>query len=102
MKESDIMIYGLKIIFDKSNPNWSPNEERNLMFIRYTENLLNSLLKYRGYVFLMDIYDNLGEKFKIENYLNRSLNFLTILDYKALKIELYTQVEEDGSITIIF
>lgn len=96
------MIYGLKIIFDESNPNWSQDKEINLMFIRYTEDFLNSLLKFRGYVFLMDIYENLGEKFEIDNYLNSSLNYLTVLKYRTSKIELCTQVEEDGSITIIF
>lgn len=96
------MIYGLKIIFDKSNPNWSQDKEMNLMFIRHTENFLNDLLKNRGYVFLMDIYEFLDAKFDLETYLNSSLNYLTVQKYRTQKIELYTQVEEDGSITIIF
>lgn len=47
-------------IFDEVNPNWQPNAETNLLFIRAVQNYHNELLKARGHVFLNEVYRDLG------------------------------------------
>ena len=46
--------------FGPDNPNWEPNSEYNLFFIRAQQNYLNDKLRARGHVFLNDAYDQLG------------------------------------------
>lgn len=47
-------------LFDEMNPNWSPQPEYNLIFLRAQQTYANQLLNARGHVFLNDIYDALG------------------------------------------
>lgn len=42
------------------NPNWEPNNEYNLMFIKAQERHANDLLKAKGFLFLNDVYEMLG------------------------------------------
>lgn len=45
--------------FDSSNPNWHPNPEYTLLFLRAQENYFNDALHTRGHVFLNEVYDAL-------------------------------------------
>lgn len=54
----DLSIYGR--IFDESSSFWSIIAEDNLYYIRAVERHYNELLRKRGYVFLRDIYEELG------------------------------------------
>lgn len=47
-------------IFDELNPNWERDSDYNLMYIRNVENKFNDKLKAYGYVFLNDVYEELG------------------------------------------
>jgi hypothetical protein len=47
-------------LFDQGNPNWSPNDNDNRMFIQVQQSWLNDLLNARGHVLLNDAYDALG------------------------------------------
>lgn len=46
--------------FDESNPNWDPNPNFNLMFLKGMQNRLNDILHTRGHLFLNEVYDALG------------------------------------------
>lgn len=48
------------VTFDENCPAWSPNMEFNLMYLRNIENYFNDVLRYRGYVYLWEIYQMLG------------------------------------------
>ena len=47
-------------IFDERNPNWMKDPEYNNIFIRQQQAYANDLLKFRGYLFLNEVYDMLG------------------------------------------
>lgn len=58
MTEKTRSIYAKK--FDKNSLSWTDDGEFNVMFLEGIERHYNDLLKYRGYVFLRDIYEDLG------------------------------------------
>lgn len=51
-------IYARK--FDKTSPSWTEDRDFNKRYLKGVENFYNSLLKAKGYVFLRDIYEELG------------------------------------------
>ena len=46
--------------FDEANPNWKPDAEYNLMFLKSQQQYANDLLRARGRLFLNEVYDMLG------------------------------------------
>ena len=46
--------------FDEYNPNWKDNNEYNLDFLRGTQRYLQACLERDGYLFLNDVYRELG------------------------------------------
>lgn len=46
--------------FDQSSVSWMGDRESNRAFLRVTQGYFNELLMARGYVFLRDIYEELG------------------------------------------
>lgn len=48
------------VLFNEYNPNWSPQIEYNIMFLRSTQNYLNDRYRTRGHMFLNEVYDALG------------------------------------------
>ena len=51
---------GYARFFDESCPDWKPNPEYNLMFIKMQESHANDLLKAKRHLFLNEVYDMLG------------------------------------------
>lgn len=47
-------------IFDEYNINWTKDSELNRLYIQAQQNYANHLLQARGFVFLNEVYDNLG------------------------------------------
>jgi len=47
-------------IFDEYNPNWKNNAEYNKTFLRAKQNYCNDMLQARGYIFLNEVYEELG------------------------------------------
>lgn len=47
-------------IFDETNSNWMDDTTYNEYFLRNAQNTLNDQLRARGYVFLSDVYKQLG------------------------------------------
>ena len=58
MIEKTYSIYARK--FDENSPSWTEDRYFNEMFLNGLQNHYNALLKARGYVFLRDIYEDLG------------------------------------------
>ena len=46
--------------FDETCAGWTRDSEMNLMFLKQQENYLNEKLRFRGYLFLNEVYDALG------------------------------------------
>lgn len=46
--------------FDEGCAGWTKDPEYNLMFLKHQQSYANDLLKYRGYVFLNEVYDMIG------------------------------------------
>lgn len=46
--------------FDEVSPQWNPQPEYNLIFLRMQQQWANDMLKARGHVFLNEVYDHLG------------------------------------------
>lgn len=51
---------GWAIMFDSSNPNWEPNSILNLEWLEIQERLANQKLRANSYLFLSDVYKQLG------------------------------------------
>lgn len=49
-------------IFDKDNENWSTVPNQNQYFLQMVENNCNRMLRTNGFIFLCDVYDQLGMK----------------------------------------
>lgn len=47
-------------VFDKDCPMWNPDRLMNNFYITAEECYFNDVLKYRGYVFLRDVYEKFG------------------------------------------
>lgn len=50
------------IIFDKTSTEWDKNPDYNLLILRRAFDWLEDRFKYRGYLYLNQIYDALGIK----------------------------------------
>lgn len=50
----------LRPLFDESNDNWVRDPMSNYLFLKAVQNHMNNLLKFRGHVFLSEVYDALG------------------------------------------
>ena len=50
--------YGFK--FDENVPTWEKYRNVNEAYLKCQESYLNNLLRFRGYLFLNDVYDVLG------------------------------------------
>lgn len=51
-----------KIMFDEMNPNWNKSRERNIMFLKITEDYINRVIRCRGYRYLNQIHEDLGAR----------------------------------------
>ena len=49
-----------KILFEKSSALWEDDETFNRILLKSNELYLNNLLKYRGYLYMNQIYEHLG------------------------------------------
>lgn len=48
------------LVFDSKCPLWDKNQKFNLTLLQSKQTYFNDLLKIRGYVFLRDVYEDLG------------------------------------------
>lgn len=48
------------VFFDESNPNWDPNPQFSMAFLRGQLNWLNDKFHAKGHLFLNEVYDALG------------------------------------------
>ena len=47
-------------VFDESNPNWTGHPDMDIMFLKQTQNWANEVLNSRGFLFLNELYGELG------------------------------------------
>jgi hypothetical protein len=52
--------YTPTLVFDKHNPNWAASPEYNVVFLRASQNYCNDLYRVRGFLFLNEVYQQLG------------------------------------------
>lgn len=58
MSEKSLSQY--RVLFDERSYGWSCLQKNNLIFLKHQERWLNELLRKRGYLFLRDVYEELG------------------------------------------
>lgn len=46
--------------FDENSPMWDKSREVNEYYLKHQQNYFNERLRYRGYLFLNEVYDQLG------------------------------------------
>lgn len=56
----DITSSEWRACFDAQNPNWTKNPHTNHMFLDGVQSHMNRLLRFRGHLFLNEVYENLG------------------------------------------
>ena len=88
------------IKFDDRNVNWSKDEKYNYYFIKNAENLLNDILKFRGYVMVMEVYKELGVDIDIDYWLERPLNDAMWFFEERGLIDFKPVFKEDGTILL--
>lgn len=49
-----------KILFDNRSFGWTNSQIDNIIFLKRMESWLNDILRKRGYLFLRDVYEELG------------------------------------------
>ena len=54
------------IIFDDDSVGWTSDVDLNLEFLKLQAEYINDTLKYRGYVYLNQIYEQFGAKWNPE------------------------------------
>lgn len=47
-------------IFDRNCPMWDPDREVNLIFLHHAQDYFNDKLKFKGRVYLSEVYEQLG------------------------------------------
>lgn len=60
MKLEDVSLEDVVVAFDESNPNWTPNVEANILFVRGCLRHLFEVLSRRNHLFLNEAFDQLG------------------------------------------
>lgn len=55
------------IMFERGNPYWAANNDANIGFFRDTERYINATIRFRGYIYLNQIYELLGLKWNPED-----------------------------------
>ena len=49
-----------RILFDENCPNYEKEHQYNVMFLTQQERWINDRIRFRGYVYLNQIYESLG------------------------------------------
>jgi hypothetical protein len=79
--------------------NWSPDQDINALFLRTVQNFLNDRLQARGFVFLNDVYNELGMRLTsqgaISGWLKSRGNSIQFASPEP-------EIDEEGAITLIF
>lgn len=55
------------VAFDAECTNWTDDIKINVAFLKNAEHHLNTIIQYRGYVYLNQIYEHLGIKWNPED-----------------------------------
>jgi hypothetical protein len=58
--DSPLTAAGYAKVWDSTNPNWQTTADLNLYWLKCQQNWLNNRLEARGYVFLNEVYKELG------------------------------------------
>ena len=86
-------------LFDEDCYNWQNNREMNKFYMEAMQTYANDLLKYRGYVFLRDIYEKIG--FKVSKDSITAGWHMSDTDHVSMQIILSDDVN-DSSIIVEF
>lgn len=89
----------LKKYGEDTSRNWSSNQDVNALFLRTVQNFLNDKLEARGFVFLNDVFNELGMRLTsqgaISGWLKSRGNSIQFVSPEP-------EIDEDGTITLIF
>lgn len=56
-----------EVVFDKNAATWSKEKSWNTYYLTNTQNYIKDQLRYRGYIYLNQIYEHLGLHWDISN-----------------------------------
>ena len=71
----------MTIYFDKSCPYWSKDDEMNRYFLNHQMDYVMDLIKHRGYIYLNQIYEQIGVEWDTEreNICIKNLDFTVVI-----------------------
>lgn len=81
-------------LFDKDCATWERDREFNKFYVRAMEEHFNDILKYRGYVFLRDVYERFGWPVTLDS-IKCGWRYDTDAGYRPIKFTIF--VSEDPS-----
>lgn len=55
------------ITFDATSAHWTNSRDCNFAFLRVSEKYMDDLIRHRGYVYLNEVYEQLGIKWNPED-----------------------------------
>lgn len=83
----------IRIKFDSKNYNWKSDQECNRMFLHITEQHINDVIRARGYIYLNQIYEELGCEWNPDD---RNVCVRTKVEGKPPLVQISALYEPDG------
>lgn len=90
-----------EVRFDKMSSKWERDPGVNLWFLRITERNINDTIRFRGYIYLNQIYEMLGIRWNPDDKNPCIRNKYCLLKYgEYFYINFDTYIEPSGAIVI--
>lgn len=89
----------LKKYGEDTSGKWSSDQDVNALFLRTVQNFLNDKLQIRGFVFLNDVYNDLGMRLTSQGAISGWLKSRgNSIQFAGPELE----IDKNGAITLIF
>lgn len=91
----------MQVKFDKTCPAWEKDPKERLMFIKYTLHHFQQVLKFRGYVTVMEVLGSLSIPVNIDLFLSKPVSDVVwVRDRGDEVIIRIWEEQDDGSLIL--